>query len=58
MVPVPVRVTNCGLDVPVSVTVSVAFLLPWALGVKVIEMVQLLAAGKVAGLTGQLLVWV
>lgn len=55
-VPVPVSVTNCGLERPLSVTVSVAFRLPWALGVKVIEMVQVAPAARVAGLCGQLLV--
>jgi hypothetical protein len=55
-VPVPVRVTSCGLERPVSATVNVAFRLPWALGVKVIEMVQVAPAARVAGLRGQLLV--
>lgn len=55
-VPVPVSVTSWGLEVPVSTTVRVPFRDPSALGVKVIEMVQLAPAAKVAGLTGQLLV--
>lgn len=49
-VPVPVSVTNCGLERPVSITVSVAFRLPWALGLKVIEIVQVAPAARVAGL--------
>jgi len=56
-VPVPVSDTVCGLESPVSVTVSVALRAPWALGVKVTEIVQLTPAARVAGLTGQVLVW-
>ena len=55
-VPVPVSVTNCGLEVPLSTTVRVALRAPRAPGVKVIEIVQLAPAAKVAGLIGQLLV--
>ena len=55
-VPVPVSITCCGLEAPVSVTVSVALRAPRALGVNVIEIVQLAPAARVAGLTGQLLV--
>jgi hypothetical protein len=55
-VPVPVRVTSCGLEVPLSATVSVALRTPRALGVNVMEMVQLAPAASVAGLMGQLLV--
>ena len=55
-VPVPESVTSCGLEVPVSETVSVADRLPCALGVNVIEMVQLASDASVAGLTGQLFV--
>jgi hypothetical protein len=55
-VPVPVSVTSCGLESPVSTTVSVPFRVPWRLGVKVTEIVQLAPALSVAGLTGQLLV--
>jgi hypothetical protein len=55
-VPVPVSVTSCGLERPVSTIVIVALRLPCALGVKVIEIVQVPAEASVAGLTGQLLV--
>jgi hypothetical protein len=55
-VPVPVSVTFCGLEVPVSVTVRVPLRAPRALGVNVTEMVQLAPAASVAGLTGQVLV--
>jgi len=53
-VPVPVSVTCCGLDPPVSATVRVPLRVPRAPGVKVIEIVQLAAAASVAGLIGQL----
>ena len=55
-VPVPVSVTSCGLEPPLSTTVRVALRAPKAPGVKAIEIVQLAAAARVAGLTGQLLV--
>ena len=55
-VPVPVSVTSWGLEPPVSATVSVPLRAPRAPGVKVIEMVQVAAAARVAGLIGQLLV--
>lgn len=55
-IPVPVSVTDCGLEPPPSTTVRVLFRDPRALGVKVIEIVQLAAAAKVAGLIGQLFV--
>ena len=54
--PVPVRVTVCGLEVPLSLTVRVALRAPRAPGVNVTEIVQLAPAARVAGLTGQLLV--
>lgn len=54
-VPVPLNVTFCGLEVPLSVTVRVPDRLPKALGENVIEMVQVAAGARVAGLTGQLL---
>ena len=56
-VPVPLRPTVCGLEVPVSTTVNVPLKAVWAFGVKVTEMVQAAPAFSVAGLTGQLLVW-
>jgi hypothetical protein len=55
-IPLPVRVTSCGLEVPLSRTVRVPVRVPTAPGVKVIEIVQLAAEDKVAGLIGQLLV--
>lgn len=55
--PDPVRLTVCGLLLPVSVTVKVPFRVPRAAGVKVTEMVQFLPAARVAGLLGQVLVW-
>lgn len=55
-IPVPLRLTVCGLFVPVSVTVSVPVREPKAPGVKVTEIVQLLPAARVEGLTGQVLV--
>ena len=55
-VPVPVSVTSCGLEPPLSATVSVPLRTPKAPGVKAIEIVQLAAAARVDGLTGQLLV--
>jgi hypothetical protein len=55
-VPEPLNDTSCGLEVPLSTTVKVAFRAPRALGVKVIEIVQLAPADSVAGLIGQLFV--
>jgi hypothetical protein len=55
-VPVPLSVTSCGVEPPLSATVRVAERAPRALGLKVIEIVQVAAAATVAGLTGQLLV--
>ena len=55
-VPVPVSVTVCGLEVPLSVIVRLAARDPVAAGVKDTEMVQLEPAASVAGLTGQVLV--
>jgi hypothetical protein len=56
--PVPLRLTVCGLFVPVSFTVIVALREPRAVGVNVTEIVQLLPAARVDGLMGQVLVWV
>jgi hypothetical protein len=53
-VPVPLSVTSCGLELPLSTTVRVPERAPRALGLKVIEIVQVAAAARVAGLTGQL----
>ena len=55
-VPVPLSVTCCGLEPPVSVTVRLAERVPRALGLNVIEMVHVPAAARVEGLAGQLLV--
>ncbi len=54
--PVPVRLTVCGLPLPVSVTERTAVRKPRAAGVKVTEIVQLLPAPSVEGLSGQLFV--
>lgn len=56
--PVPFRLTVCGLLPPVSVTVSVPVRAPNVVGVKVTEIVQLLSAPSVAGLTGHVFVCV
>ena len=53
-IPVPERVTVCGLPVALSVTVMVPGWLPTAVGVKVTLMEQLAAAAREAG---QVLVW-
>lgn len=55
-VPLPVSVTSCGLEIPLSTMVRVAARDPMAVGVNVIEIVQLPPAASVAGLMGQLLV--
>lgn len=52
-VPVPLRDTVCGFEIPTSEIVSVPVRDPVALGVKVTEMVQVPPAASVAGLTGQ-----
>ncbi len=52
----PLKVTFCGLEVPVSTTVRVPDRLPRAVGENVTEIMQLAAGASVAGLTGQLLV--
>lgn len=56
-IPVPLSVTTCGLEVPVSLIVSVAGRDPSVLGVKTIDIAQLALAARVAGLTGQLLAY-
>src|SRR3954452_14033225 len=56
-VPVPRRDAVCGLLSPVSANVRVPVRVPWTVGVKVTEIVQLAPFANVAGLTGQLLVW-
>jgi hypothetical protein len=56
-VPVPLRLIVCGLPGSLSVIVTVPVTLPDALGVNVILTVQLAPDAKVAGGTGQVLVW-
>ena len=51
--PVPLKPAVCGLLLALSVTVSVAEAGPRAVGVKVIEIVQLAPAASFDGLTGQ-----
>ena len=53
-IPLPLRVTFCGLLVPLSLTVRVALREPRAAGVNVTEIVQLLPEPR---LDGQLFVW-
>jgi hypothetical protein len=55
-VPVPVRVTVCGLPPALSMTERVPPRLPIALGVNVMLIVQALLAANVAGEIGQLFV--
>jgi hypothetical protein len=52
-IPVPVRLTSCGLLRPESVTVSVPVREPRAAGVKLTEIVQLFPEARVEGLIGQ-----
>jgi hypothetical protein len=54
MVPDPLRETICGLPVALSVKVSVPVAAPFALGVKVTEIVQ---AAPTASVAAQVLVW-
>ncbi len=54
LVPVPVRLTDCGLPVALSVTVTAAVRVPLAAGVKVTLIVQLAPAGTELP---QVLVW-
>jgi len=53
---VPVSATVCGLDVPFSSMVRAPVRVPRAAGEKVVAIVQLAPAAKVAGLAGQVLV--
>ncbi len=53
-VPVPVKVTVCGLPVALSVMLTAALRVPVALGTKVTLMVQLAFAARVEGEMGQL----
>src|SRR5262245_4799054 len=54
--PVPLKVTACGMPLPLSVMLSAAPRLPVAVGVNVTLIVQLALSALVAVLTGQLLV--
>jgi len=55
-VPVPVRETDCGLSLALSVMVTAAERFPVAVGVNVKLMVQFKPAARVAGLMGHVLV--
>ena len=55
--PVPVRAIVCGLPGKLSLTTTDPFLTPVAVGLKVTVTVQFAAGARVAGLTGQLFVW-
>ena len=55
-VPVPLRVTSCGFDAPVSEIVRTADRDASAVGSKETETVQLAEAANVAGLIGQVFV--
>ncbi len=55
-VPVPLSVTTCGLETPLSTIVRVPVRDPIALGVNDTEIAQLAPAARVAGLTGQVFV--
>ena len=48
-VPVPLKVTVCGLEVPLSTTLRLPDRTPRAAGLKVIEIVQVAADARVAG---------
>ena len=56
-IPIPERLTLCGLPEALSATVRLALRLPVAAGVKVTLMVQLELGPSVDGYMGQLLVW-
>jgi hypothetical protein len=56
-IPVPLRATLCGLLVALSVIFRLLLREPSAAGVNTTEIVQLFPAAKVAGLIGQLFVW-
>ena len=55
-VPVPVRLTVCGLPAALSVTLTAALLAPVVVGVNVTVRVQVPLTARVEGLRGQLLV--
>ena len=55
VIPLPLKLTVCGLPLALSVMLSVSVLVPSALGVKVNEILQLAPAARVAGLIGQVL---
>ncbi|HZW93196.1 MAG TPA: hypothetical protein VFF64_09615, partial [Candidatus Eremiobacteraceae bacterium] len=48
-VPVPLKATDCGLEVPLSTTVRLPERTPRADGLKIIEIVQVAAAARVVG---------
>ena len=55
-VPLPLSVTSCGLEVPLSTIARLPVRDPIAAGVKDTEIAQLAPTARVAGLIGQLLV--
>ena len=57
VVPLPLKVTVCGLPLALSVMDTLALRLPLALGVKVTLIVQEAPAANVLELLGQVLVW-
>src|SRR2546429_205001 len=57
LLPVPLRVTDCGLSPALSVMVTLALRDPVAAGVNVTLIVQVAPAASVLGLIGQVLVW-
>ena len=56
VVPVPLRLTVCGLPAALSVTLTAALLAPVVVGVNVTVRVQVPLTARVEGLRGQLLV--
>ena len=57
MTPVPLRATDCGLLLALSVMETVALRLPLVVGVKVTLMVQFDPAASVLDPVGQVVVW-
>ena len=57
VVPVPLKLAVCGLPAALSLTPTLALLVPVAVGLNVTLMAQLALAARVEGLKGQLLVW-
>src|SRR5438132_1358562 len=57
LLPVPLRVTECGLPLALSVIVTLALRVPVVVGANVTLMVQEAPAAKVFGLIGHVFVW-